>query len=109
MHAPSCTRVSADHRGRQLYYRRLDRLEAHPLPETDNASTPFFSPDGRTVAFTQGTVLQAVVAIEAVIPRLFDTHCGKRSDDRTATISLRVAQQLRRERRQKALCHVPFA
>jgi serine/threonine-protein kinase len=46
--------------GRQLYYRRLDELQTHPLAGTDNASTPFFSPDGRTVAFTQGTVLRTV-------------------------------------------------
>jgi serine/threonine-protein kinase len=46
--------------GRQLYYRRLDGLEARALPGTDNASAPFFSPDGRTVGFSQGSALRTV-------------------------------------------------
>ena len=35
----------------QLYVRAIDRLEASPLRGTDNASQPFFSPDGRWVGF----------------------------------------------------------
>ena len=35
----------------QLYMRRLDQLEAVPLPGTDGAHSPFFSPDGQWVAF----------------------------------------------------------
>ncbi len=35
----------------RLYLRELDRLEARPLPGTDNAELPFFSPDGRWVGF----------------------------------------------------------
>ena len=45
---------------RRLYYQRLDQLEAQPLPGTDNASTPFFSPDGKTVAFASGPELRSV-------------------------------------------------
>ena len=36
---------------RQLYLRSIDKLEAAPLPGTTGASAPFFSPDGRWVAF----------------------------------------------------------
>lgn len=40
------------HAGTQrLYIRRMDRLESEPLVGTDNADMPFFSPDGRWLAF----------------------------------------------------------
>ena len=41
--------------GSQLYYRRLDKLEATPLPGTDGADTPTISPSGDWVAFRTGT------------------------------------------------------
>ena len=34
-----------------LWVRALDTLEARPLPATDNASHPFWSPDSRTIGF----------------------------------------------------------
>ncbi len=37
--------------GTQLYVRQLDQLEASPVPGTDGATCPFFSPDGDWVAF----------------------------------------------------------
>jgi serine/threonine-protein kinase len=41
----------------QLYIRRLNELKALPLPDTDNASHPFFSPDGKWIGFfTRGTL-----------------------------------------------------
>ncbi len=36
---------------RRLYIRDLDRLEATPLPRTEGAREPFFSPDGEWIAF----------------------------------------------------------
>ena len=42
--------AQADDR-RQLFHRRLDRFEAIPLPGTEGASNPFFSPDGAWVGF----------------------------------------------------------
>jgi serine/threonine-protein kinase len=36
---------------RQLYLRQLDRFEATPIPGTEGAETPFFSPDGQWVGF----------------------------------------------------------
>jgi serine/threonine-protein kinase len=35
----------------QLFIRRLDSLEAVARPGTDNAHSPFFSPDGQSVGF----------------------------------------------------------
>jgi len=35
----------------QLYVRRIDRVEAQPIPGTLGARQPFFSPDGKSVGF----------------------------------------------------------
>jgi len=43
-----------------LYLRRLDASDARPLAGTENAAFPFWSPDGRWVAFAQGTRLKKV-------------------------------------------------
>jgi eukaryotic-like serine/threonine-protein kinase len=40
---------------RQLYNRSLDRAEATPMPGTENAAGPFFSPDGASIAFWSET------------------------------------------------------
>jgi serine/threonine-protein kinase len=40
-----------------LYARRLDDTSFHALPETEGAHTPFFSPDGRWIAYLAGTHL----------------------------------------------------
>ena len=40
----------------QLYLRRLDQAEAIVVPESDGAEGPFFSPDGRWVAFGAGAI-----------------------------------------------------
>ncbi len=41
----------------RLYVRALDATEAVPVPGSDTAEGPFFSPDGRWVAFAVGTSL----------------------------------------------------
>lgn len=38
----------------QLYLRFMDRRDAQPLPGTENAKSPFFSPDGQWVGFVGG-------------------------------------------------------
>ena len=38
----------------QLYIRHLDKFESYAVPETDGAESPFFSPDGRAVAYFAG-------------------------------------------------------
>jgi serine/threonine-protein kinase len=44
----------------QLYVRRLDQLEAAPIPGTEGASGPFFSPDGEWVGYYAGGRLKKV-------------------------------------------------
>ncbi|MDQ5871140.1 MAG: protein kinase [Acidobacteriota bacterium] len=36
---------------RQIHLRRLDRLEAEPIPGTEGGVVPFFSPDGQWIGF----------------------------------------------------------
>jgi serine/threonine-protein kinase len=52
--APDASRLVyvANHSGStQLYLRAIDRFEATPIPGTDGAESPFFSPDGQSVGF----------------------------------------------------------
>ncbi|HWZ83754.1 MAG TPA: winged helix-turn-helix domain-containing protein [Terriglobales bacterium] len=44
----------------RLYLRPLDRNEATPIPGTEEAIGPFFSPDGQWIAFTAGGELRKV-------------------------------------------------
>jgi len=44
----------------QLFSRMLGQLEPVPIPGTNNALSPFFSPDGEQVAFIEGTRLMKV-------------------------------------------------
>jgi eukaryotic-like serine/threonine-protein kinase len=45
----------------ELVIRRLDQLEGMPVPDTAGARSPFFSPDGRWVAFFAGNEIKKVV------------------------------------------------
>jgi Tol biopolymer transport system component/predicted Ser/Thr protein kinase len=45
---------------RQLYLRAIDSLEARPVPGTEGASEPFFSPDGQWLGFFAGQKLKKV-------------------------------------------------
>ena len=44
----------------QLWIRPLDEVEAQPLPGTEGASYPFWSPDGRFIAFFAGGKLKKI-------------------------------------------------
>jgi len=44
----------------QIYLRAMDSLAANPLPGTDGAVNPFFSPDGQWVGFFTGGKVQKV-------------------------------------------------
>jgi serine/threonine-protein kinase len=42
----------------QLYFRPMDQFEAIPIPGTEGAASPFFSPDGEWVGFWSGDLLK---------------------------------------------------
>jgi eukaryotic-like serine/threonine-protein kinase len=46
--------------GDRLYQRRLAELDASPIPGTEGAIGPFFSPDGQWIGFASGGVLKMV-------------------------------------------------
>ena len=51
---------SAEGAAQQIYVRRLDELRAAPIAGTDGALNPFFSPDGRWIAFFADRKLKKV-------------------------------------------------
>jgi serine/threonine-protein kinase len=51
---------SADSGGRRLYLREFAQMEAKPIPGTEEALNPFFSPDGLWIAFTTANKLKKV-------------------------------------------------
>jgi len=52
----------------QLYVRRLEHLQASPLPGTEGARSPFFSPDGQWIAFfAEGKVKKVAVTGGAAV------------------------------------------
>ena len=75
---------------RQLYLRRLDRLDATPLSGTDGALSPFFSPDGRWIGFfTAGKLKKVAVTGGAPVPLadLQSARGGAWSEDGTIVFS----------------------
>jgi serine/threonine protein kinase/Tol biopolymer transport system component len=44
----------------QIYLREMDGLEASPIPGTEGAVNPFFSPDGQWVGFFAGGMLKKI-------------------------------------------------
>ena len=44
----------------QLYLRAMDSLDAKPVPGTEGAVEPFFSPDGQEIGFFAGGKLKKV-------------------------------------------------
>src|SRR4029453_4370386 len=57
--SPDGTRIVYFADGR-LYMRLLSELEARPIPGTEQASNPVFSPDSRSLAFWSDSVLKRV-------------------------------------------------
>jgi serine/threonine-protein kinase len=58
-----------------LYMRELDRFEATPIPGTEGADGPFFSPDGRWLGYFSGSKLYKI-AVEGGTP-LEICHVGQ--------------------------------
>ena len=56
----------------QLYVRRLEQLQATPLPGTDGALMPFFSPDGRWIGFFADQKLKKVAVGGGAVVTLSD-------------------------------------
>jgi len=52
--------VGQSEREMQLYRRDLDDLTIRPIPDTEGAQGPFFSPDGRWIGFRAGNVIKKV-------------------------------------------------
>jgi serine/threonine-protein kinase len=52
--------VGLSSQGTQLYLRRLDELSPAPMPGTEGAISPFFTPDGRWVSFYAGNTLKKI-------------------------------------------------
>jgi serine/threonine-protein kinase len=61
----------------QLYVRRLDQLQATPLPGTEGAASPFFSPDGRWIAFFANDRLKKIAVTGGAAVTLCDAPRGR--------------------------------
>ena len=57
---------------RLLYVREMNSLDTHPIPGTEDARHPFFSPDGRSIGYFAGGALQTVAAAGGPPQRICD-------------------------------------
>jgi serine/threonine protein kinase/Tol biopolymer transport system component len=56
----------------QLYLRPMSGLEAKPIPGTEGARQPFFSPDGQWLGFNAGGKLKKVSTSDGIVATLAD-------------------------------------
>jgi len=56
----------------QIFVRAIDSLETHLVPGTDNASAPFFSPDGQWIGFFSGGKLKKVPTTGGAVQTVCD-------------------------------------
>ena len=61
----------------QIYIRRLNQLQATPLSGTDDAQSPFFSPDGQWVAFFAGSKLKKIAVTGGFAVTVCDAPNGR--------------------------------
>ena len=59
---------------RSLYLRSFASLEAQPLPGTDDARSPFWSPDSRFIGFFTNNKLKKIEASGGPVQTLCDAH-----------------------------------
>jgi serine/threonine-protein kinase len=79
----------------QLYVRRLDQLQATPLAGTDDAQSPFFSPDGQWIAFFASGKLKKIGVTGGAAMTLCDAPAGRGGtwgDDGTIVFSPNVSE-----------------
>jgi eukaryotic-like serine/threonine-protein kinase len=70
--------VATDGSGRRrLWVRPLDTVEARAIPGADDATFPFWSPDGRAVGFFMGGKLKRVDVDEGAVLTLCDAPSGR--------------------------------
>lgn len=62
--------------GGRLYIRALDRFDAQPIPGTEGAHTPFFSPDGVWLGFVRGPSLMKMPASGGPAVKIADAFVG---------------------------------
>jgi len=60
----------------RLYLRALDRFDAQPIPGTEGAHTPFFSPDGAWLGFVRGPSLMKVPVTGGPAVKIADAFVG---------------------------------
>lgn len=60
----------------KLFIRRLDQANATEVPGTDNAEAPFFSPDGRWLAFFAGEKLRKIPSGGGQVAEVCDAPRG---------------------------------
>ena len=60
----------------QLFKRSLDRADPDPIPGTENAMAPFFSPDGEWLAFDRDGALMRVAVAGGTPVKICDTGGG---------------------------------
>jgi len=63
--------------GVKLWLRRLDSVDATPLPDTDNASYPFWAPNGSSLGFFAGGKLKRIDLQSGSVVALADAPFGK--------------------------------
>jgi WD40 repeat protein len=64
-------------RKRQLWIRRMDGFAVQPLPGTDDAMGPFWSPDSRSIGFFAARKLKRVPAAGGAVETICDAQDGR--------------------------------
>ncbi len=68
--------VGENDAGRRLYLRDIGELDSRPLPGTEGARSPFFSPDGLWVGFFAGDTLKKVSVLGGAPIEICDAYTG---------------------------------
>ena len=67
--------VAKGEKGSQLWLRSLDSVTARPLPGTESAANPFWSPDSRSIAFFADAKLKRL-DLAAGVPQVIADAAG---------------------------------